>query len=92
MTTKIAIRIVRGEYDAFVRAVPNEPRLPPSYDEFLKRGLEEDAKAIAQGHVLHEVTLHYKTFADYATNTGQQLSYTMMMAAAVAVAMANPKR
>ena len=56
---RIATRINRDEYGAFVRLVPNDPAFPASYDDWLKRRSEEDAQCRARGEILHEVIVHF---------------------------------
>ena len=71
---RIAIRINRDEYGAFVRLVPNDPAFPASYDDWLKRRSEEDAQCRARGEILTEVIVHFYEFAIYCRAIGQKPS------------------
>lgn len=88
--SRVAIRISRDDYDLFAKAMPDEPWFSPSYDDWLKGCLEKEEQDIANGFVLHEVVINYKTFADYGRATGQKLSHILLMAHAVAKATSKP--
>jgi hypothetical protein len=88
--SRVSLRFIPDEYDSFVRAIPNDPRLPATYDECRKRCLEEDAKTVANGEIVKKVVIHYDHFVKYCRDTGQQLSYELILAHAVAKASTRP--
>ena len=47
----------------------------------------DDDFFLANGDTIHEVVVHYETFARYSRDTGQQLSYYLLMGHAVAIAV-----
>jgi hypothetical protein len=67
--SRVSLRFIPDEYDSFVRAIPNDPRLPATYDECRKRCLEEDAKTVANGEIVKEVVIHYDHFVKYCRDT-----------------------
>lgn len=77
------IRILPEEYDAFVRLLPNDESFPRTYDGWLKKRTEENAKYIAHGDILDEVIVHPQELSVYAAGAGLPLSTEMLRAAAV---------
>ena len=80
---RVSVRIERQEYDAFLRAVKGDDSFPASYDDWIKRRLEEDAKHIAQGEIVHEVVINYDEFIRYCRAAAQKPSFIVLMAAIV---------
>jgi hypothetical protein len=78
--THVSLRIIPEEYDSFVRAIPTDPHLPATYDQWLKRCLEEAANAVANGEIVQEVVIHYENLVKFGRDTGQQLSYDLLLA------------
>ena len=81
--THIAISILPEEYEAFVRFVPNDERFPDTYDDWVKRTSEENAKCKSRGDILNEVVIHPEEFAEYCRATRQEPSYVILEAVAV---------
>ena len=54
----ISVRIALDEYDAFLALFKDDPDFPKTYDGWLERGLQEDAKYIAQGPLIHDAVIH----------------------------------
>jgi hypothetical protein len=76
--TRATLRILPEEYESFVRAIPNNPRLPASYYDWLKLQKLEDANYIAQGDVLKEVFVHFQQFTDYCIATEQEPNHFVL--------------
>jgi hypothetical protein len=84
--SRVLIQFVPEEYNSFVRAIPNEPRLPPTYDKWLERCAQLETDCLANGIALKPAVVHYQTFANYSRDTGLQLCYELIEALAVAKA------
>lgn len=81
--TRISIRILPEEYDAFLRLASGDERFPKTYDEWVDRRAQENARCVARGDILNEVVIHHEEFAEYCRATGQKPSYVMLEAVAV---------
>ena len=79
----IGIHIEAHEYKHFLRAIPNDKHLPPTYDEWLERRLTESQRMLKKGGRLNEVKVDYKGFAKYCRDGKQKPSYVVLMAYAV---------
>ena len=77
------ISILPEEYDAFVRLLPNDDSFPRTYDGWLEKRTEENAKHIARGNILDEVIVHPQELSEYAAGAGLPLSTEMLRSAAV---------
>jgi len=75
----ISIRIKPQEYDSFHRAIPNDPRIPPSYVRWLQDRLREDEEYIAHGESIQEVNVHYFEFIRYCKALAVAPSYTSLL-------------
>jgi hypothetical protein len=64
------IKIVPEEYDAFVRLIPGDERLPRSYDEWLRRSAHLAAESDARGDNVRAVAIHSEEFAYYCLAKG----------------------
>ena len=73
-----AIMIVADEYDAFVRLIPGDERLPRSYGEWVKRCARSAAERDARGEKVKEVVIHSEEFAYYCQARGREPSYGML--------------
>jgi hypothetical protein len=82
----ISLRLVPDEYVSFVRAIPNEERLPSAFHDWIESTVKKDAHYCANGEVIKEIVIHYEPFAKYCQSTGRQPSYEMLMAYSVALA------
>ena len=79
----IGILIEEREYGYFLRAIPNEKRLPPTYRQWLQRRLTESQQLLKKGGRLNEVLVDYRGFAKYCRDGKQKPSYAVLMAYAV---------
>jgi len=79
----ISVRIALDEYDAFLALFKDDPDFPKTYDGWLERGLQEDAKYIAQGRLIHDAVIHPQEFADYCRRCGLNPSFATLHAFAV---------
>lgn len=82
--TRASLRLLPQEYEFFLEAIHNDPRLPADYGRWIKRTLEQDACNVSNDEVIQEVLVHYSEFADYCAAAGQQPCYDMLLALIVA--------
>jgi len=75
---RASVRILPQEYGAFVMTIKSGPRLPASYDDWVKRCREEDARCIARGDIVKEVLVNFDEFASYCTTAGVEPSYDVL--------------
>ena len=83
MATHVSVCIEMQEYASIIKVIPNDPDLPSSYIEFLKCRIEEDDKAIADGFIIKEVNIDYKTFAKYCESRLGKPTFVLLMEHAV---------
>ena len=84
--TRASVRLLPQEYESFLGAIKNDPRLPAHYGEWIKRTLEQDACFVSYDEVIREVVVHYAEFADYCAAAGQEPCYDLLQALTVAKA------
>ncbi len=79
---RAAISLVAQEYDAFRRLIPDDERLPATYDEWVKRRADEDAQSEARGEIVKQVVIHSEEFGAHCLANGQEPSYSILEALA----------
>jgi hypothetical protein len=79
-------RIPPDEYASFLAVIKNDPRLPATYEAWIKRTRDLDAHNVANGEEIKEVVIDYKGFAAFCAARGQEPCYDVLMAMVIAKA------
>ena len=67
---RVAIKIRPENYDMLRRLLPDDPDFPGSFDEWLARTTDLNAKLKATGIMIIEVDIDPQEFADYCRRCG----------------------
>ena len=85
-TIIISVKILPTEYDAFFRLIGKDVEFPRSYDWWLKRASEEDAKCRSRGDIINQIEVHPKEFTAWSRSAGLDPSFASLRGFAVAKA------
>ncbi len=88
--TRFSLRLLPDEYDNFLAVIRDDPRLPSSYDRWLKQSRHQDGENIRNGEVINEVVATYKEFAAYCEEAGTQPCYDMLLGLMMTKGMNKP--
>ena len=84
-----SVRISADEYDA-VRVLLNDPDMPATHQEWLKRMGEADARCFARADGIYPIEVYAEEFADWCARCGLDTSLHALHAFAVAKGSGKP--
>ena len=87
--TRISLKILPTEYDAFFKLIGSDPEFPPTYDGWLKSTTDENTKCRSRGDIIKEVEVHPNEFAVWRGGALHDPSLASLYAFAIAKSRGN---
>src|ERR1043166_3013334 len=81
----VSLDILREEYHLFRAAVPNDERLPPGDDAWLRLQFREKRPTEAAGIMDKRVPVRYHAFMRHAKRSHSPVTYSLLMAYAASL-------
>ena len=81
--SRISVRILEEDYEAFFRLLQSDAKLPPKYRDWLKRTLAENKATIDLGGLITDVIVTPAAFSKYCNTTNLAPSYFNLEAYAI---------